>query len=292
MARHALILPLLAAALGAAKPAPAEGAAPGPLLVGISARLSPRESFAFYEPLLGYLGGKLGRRVEMIQFSTYEEMDSALERRDLDFAFLCSRSYVRDHAKFGVELLAAPQSHGRAFYYAVLIVPATSPARSLADLRGRRFAFTDPGSATGRLAPAYQVRREFGVSPEAFFSDVVYAGSHDGAIAEVNAGTVDGASVDSLVYEYLAARHPERVQHVRILAKSPPYGVPPVVANRRADPGVRRRVAEVLLGMHADPDGRRLLDAIRVERFIVPADADYDAVREMETRLAERGPPR
>ncbi|HSN13085.1 MAG TPA: phosphate/phosphite/phosphonate ABC transporter substrate-binding protein [Anaeromyxobacteraceae bacterium] len=277
-------LPLIAF-LGALA-APLDAASAEPLLVGIAARISPRESYAYYDRLLAYVGKKLGRHVEMVQFSTYDEMDTALERRDLDYAFICSGPYVRDHAKFGVELLAAPQSHGQPFYYAYVIVPAASPARTLADLRGKRFAFTDRKSNTGRLVPTYLVQREFGVSPESWFSSIGYLGSHDAAIDAVDAGTVDGASVDSLIFDYVAARNPGRVKNVRILMKSPPFGIPPVVVNRRADPAVRKHVRDVLLSMHSDPEGQRILDGIMVDRFIVPIDANYDAVREMESWLA------
>lgn len=268
-------------------PSAAGGSEP-PLLIGIGARISPRESFAYYDELLAFIGKKLGRRVEMVQYSTYDEMDSALERRDLDFAFICSGPYVRDHEKFGVELLAAPQAHGRAFYYAYVIVPAGSPAKGLGDLRGKRFAFTDPRSNTGRLVPTYLIARESRLAPEAFFSSVKFTGSHDGSIDDVNAGKVDGASVDSLIYDYVAVRYPARVKNVRILLKSPPYGIPPFVVNRKADPAVRRRLRAVLLDMHAHPEGKRILDGIMVERFVVPVDTDYNAVREMERWLAEQ----
>jgi phosphonate transport system substrate-binding protein len=266
----------------------ATGAAEPPLQIGIGARISPRESFAYYDELLAFIGKKLGRPVEMVQYTTYDEMDSALERRDLDFAFICSGPYVRDHDEFGVEILAAPQAHGRAFYYGYVIVPASSPAKGLADLRGKRFAFTDPRSNTGRLVPAYLVARESGLTPEAFFSSVKYTGSHDGSIDEVNTGRVDGASVDSLIYDFVAVRYPARARNVRVLVKSPPYGIPPFVVNRKADPALRKRLRAVLLDMHADPEGKRILDGIMVDRFVVPVDTDYNAVREMERWLAEQ----
>src|SRR5512133_3888850 len=260
--KHPTLAALSLVALLGAIVAPLDATAAEPLLIGVAARISPRESYAYYDRLLAYVGRKLGRQVEMVQFSTYDEMDTALERRDLDYAFICAGPYVRD--------------------------PAASPATTLADLRGKQFAFTDAKSNTGRLVPAYLVQREFGVRPESWFSSVRYLGSHDASIDAVNAGTVDGASVDSLIFDYVAARHPGRVKNVRILVKSPPFGIPPVVANRRADPAVRQRVRDALLSMHSDPEGRRILDGIMVDRFIVPVDSDYNAVREMESWLAEQ----
>lgn len=271
----ALMLAALVAPVGAT-------AAEPPLAIGVAAMISPRESASYYRELLAFVGEKLGRRVEMIQYSTYDEMDAALERRDLDFAFICSGPYVRNRAKFGAQLLAAPQAHGKPFYHAYVIVPASGPARALADLRGKRFAFTDPKSNTGRLVPTYLVAREFKVAPEAFFGKVELTGSHDRSIDAVNAGAVDGASVDSLIFDYVAKRSPARVANVRIILKSMPYGIPPFVVHPKADPKVRARVQQILLGMDADPAGRRILDGIMVDRFILPSDANYDAVREME----------
>lgn len=282
--RRALAILLMLFAVTPRGAAPAEPTLP----IGISAMISPRETFVTYGALLSYIGEKLGRRVEMVQYTTYEEMDSALERRDLDFAFICSGPYVRDRAKFGLELLAAPQAHGKPFYYAYVIVPANGPARSLADLRGKRFAFTDPLSNTGRLVPAYLVEREFGLPAERFFGSVKFTGSHDRSIDEVNAGTVDGSSVDSLIFDYVQAKTPAKAKNVRILVKSPPYGIPPFVANKGADRRLKGRIREILLQMHEDPRGKKILDGIAAERFIVPNDTNYDAVREMEGWLARR----
>jgi phosphonate transport system substrate-binding protein len=277
----ALLLAILIAPSGA-DPAPP----PAPALrIGIGARISPKESFHYYDALLTYVGRKLARRVDMVQYTTYAEVDAALERLDLDFAFICSGPYARDHAKFGAELLAAPQVGGAPFYYAYTLVPAKSPAKTLADLRGKTFAFTDPNSNTGRLVPAYTIAREFGQPPETFFGKVKFSWSHDASIDQVNAGVVDGASVDSLIYDYIAKRYPARVANVRILAKSIPFGIPPFVSTRASDPRVKKKLQEILLRMHEDPEGKKILDGIMIERFIVPKDSDYDAVRDMEAWL-------
>lgn len=286
------LAPLLIATL--LLPGGAAAADPPPALrIGIGARISPQESFSYYEAMLGWLGKRLGRKVELVQYTTYGEMDSALERLDVDFAFICAGPYVHDHAKFGAELLAAPQVHGAAFYYSYLLVPATSPAKALADLRGKRFAFTDPKSNTGRLVPAYLVARETGLKPEAFFGSTKYTWSHDRSIDEVNAGTVDGAAVDSLIFDFIAKRTPARVKNVRILLKSIPFGIPPFVSARAANPRVKQALREALLSMHLEPEGKRILDGMMVERFVVPLDASYDSIRDMERwieqQAAEKG---
>src|SRR6266536_3270506 len=235
---------LLAVAAGAV----AARAEEPPLKIGLAAMISPKETLIFYNGLLGYVGQKVGRKVEMVQFRTYDEMDVALEKRDLDIAFVCSGPYVRDHEKFGAELLVAPQSYGKPFYHAYIIVPAGSPAKSFADLKGKTFAFTDPKSNTGRMVPTFMVSKDFGAAPEKFFGSVKFTFSHDKSIQEVSKGAVDGASVDSLIYDYLAAKSPASTKGTRILAKSAPYGIPPVVVNPKMDPALKAKVKAALLG--------------------------------------------
>jgi phosphonate transport system substrate-binding protein len=261
-----------------------------PLKIGLAAMISPKETLIYYNGLLGYVGQKLGRKVELIQFRTYDEMDAALEKRDLDIAFVCSGPYVKDKDKFGAELLVAPQSYGKPFYHAYIIAPAGSPATKLADLKGKSFAFTDPKSNTGRIVPTYMVSKDFGAPPERFFSSVKYTYSHDKSIEEVSKGLVAGASVDSLIYDYLAAKSPATTRGTKIVAKSAPYGIPPVIVNPKIDPALRAKVKAAFLAMHEDAKGKAILDGIMVDKFIVPKDKDYDSVREMERWLAKNAP--
>jgi len=277
---------LLAVAAGAV----AARAEEPPLKIGLAAMISPKETIIYYNGLLGYVGQKLGRKVEMVQYRTYDEMDVALEKRELDIAFVCSGPYVRDHDKFGAELLVAPQSYGKPFYHAYIIAPAGSPAKTLTDLKGKTFAFTDPKSNTGRIVPTYMVSKEFGVAPEKFFSTVKFTFSHDKSIDEVGKGTVDGASVDSLIYDYLAAKSPATTRNTKVVAKSAPYGIPPVIVNPKMDAALKAKVKAALLAMHEDAKGKAILDGIMVDKFIVPKDKDYDSVREMERWLAKNAP--
>ncbi len=258
-----------------------------PLKIGLAAMISPKETLIYYNGILGYVGQKLGRKVEMVQYRTYDEMDAALEKRDLDIAFVCSGPYVRDREKFGVELLVAPQSYGKPFYHAYIIAPLDSKAKSLADLRGKTFAFTDPKSNTGKIVPTYMVGKEFNATPEQFFGSVKFTFSHDKSIEAVAKKEVEGASVDSLIYDYLAAKSPTYTKLTKILEKSPPYGIPPVVTTKATDAALKAKVKDAFLKMHQAPKGKAILSGIMVDKFIVPKDKDYDSVREMEKWLAK-----
>lgn len=258
------------------------------LKIGVAAMISPKETNKYYADMVNYIGEKIGKKVEMVQRENYAEMDGLLEKGEVNVAFICSGPYVKNHEKFGVELLVAPQSYGKPFYHAYIIAHKDSDINSLNDLRGKRFAFTDPKSNTGKLVPTFMVAKKFNTTPEKFFSEVIYTRSHDRSIEAVAKKLVDGASVDSLIYDYAAKKNPVYTSLTKIIEKSPPYGIPPVVVTKRTDPKLKEALRQAFLDMHKDPKGKAILDNIMVDKFIIPKDSDYNSVREMEKFISTR----
>ncbi|MGC8491346.1 MAG: phosphate/phosphite/phosphonate ABC transporter substrate-binding protein [Syntrophobacteraceae bacterium] len=265
---------------------PSNGTTGQPTLkVAVGAMVSPRKTFVYYRQLLDYLGSKLGRHIELVQRKTYEEVNELFCKKRIDLAFICSGPYVAGKDKCGFELLVAPEVHGRHFYYSYLIVNKNSPFKGIDDLKGRVFAFSDPDSLTGKLAPAYWLSRMH-ERPQTFFRKVVYTYSHDNSILAVAKGLVDGAAVDGLVWDYYQRTDPALTSATRIVCKWGPYGIPPLVASRTISPDLKERVQKVLLTMNEDPWGRQILKNLLIDRFIIPEDKWYDSVRVLERRVS------
>jgi phosphonate transport system substrate-binding protein len=265
----------------------AAASAAEPVKIGVAAMISPKETVKFYKQMIDYVGTRLGRPVEMVQKENYDEMDSLLEKNELSIAFVCAGPYVKNRAKFGAELLVAPQSYGQPFYHAYIIVHKDSPIKDLAGLKGKKFAFTDPKSNTGKLVPTYMIAKDFNAVPEAFFGEVTYTRSHDKSVEAVAKKFVDGASIDSLIYDYAAKKNPVFTSETKIIRKSPPYGIPPVIVRKDIDPALRNKIRDIFLNMHKDRTGKAILEGIMVDKFIVPKDGDYDSVREMADWVAK-----
>lgn len=249
-----------------------------PLRVSVAAVVSPQGTLESYQPLLDYLSHQLDRPVELVQRQTYAETNTLIEENAVDIAFVCTSAYIEGYDTFGMELLAAPQVNGTASYQSVLIVPASSSARDMADLAGVVFAFTDPISFSGRVYPTYLVQ-QLGSTPEDFFGRTFFTYNHDNAIRAVANGIADGAAVDSLVYDFAIQRDPELATQVRVIHRSPAFGIPPVVINPNARPQLKAVLQELLLNMAFDPEGQAALAALGVEEFVVIEDDTYNSVR-------------
>lgn len=257
-----------------------EGHSAVPLRIAVAAVISPEGTVQSYSPLLQYLEEKLDRPVELIQRKTYLEVNDLIEHGEVDIAFVCTSAYVEGHDTFGMELLAAPQVNGKTVYNSVLLVPTSSNAQSMADMRGKVFAFTDPISLSGRVYPTYLVH-ELGFTPEEFFARTFFTYSHDEAIRAVASGVADGAAVDSLVYEFAIARDPSLKDKIRVIHRSPEFGIPPVVISPFTRPQVKADIQALLFAMSNDPNAENALESIGVESFVLIDDSAYDGVREL-----------
>lgn len=266
-------------------------ASTAPLRIAVASVLSPRETFRSYQDLVTYLGRRAGRTTEFIQRPTYGEINTLVRSGKADVAFICTLAYVEGRREFGMELLATPVVRGYPEYYSNLIVSAESRARSLADLQGSVFAFTDPLSNSGWLAPTYQLWLA-GQAPEAFFQRVIYTYSHDNSIRAVADGLVGGAGVDSLVYDSSVNRKPELKRRLRVIDRFGPFATPPVVVNPGLSTERKAALQTVLLGMHQDPEGQRILQDLDIDRFMVLDDQAYDSVRAMRDALQATGQAR
>ncbi len=244
------------------------------LRVAVGTFVSPESTYASYARLADMLAAGVSRRAELVQRESYEQVNRLLLDGEVDVALICTGAYIpiRDR----VRLLAVPVFAGHATYYSVVIAHRPGPI-SLAELRGKRFAFTDPLSNPGRPYPPLLLPSQFQSPPRMFFATLVSTGHHDGSIREVADGAVDGAAVDSLVLGAYLRDPPQRATDLVELHRSPPFGAPPFVARLGLPADLVESIRKLLLALHEDPAGREHLSKIGVERFEPSGDYQFAA---------------
>lgn len=269
------------------KPLPNAPAPPNatPLRIGMGAMITPKEGYVYYQRLQGYIQKKLGRPVQLVDRENYDEMNDLLESGGVDIAFVCAGPYVEGNAKFHLELLAMPLVKGRPLYYSYILVHKDSPINSLQELRGKVFAFTDPKSNSGKLVPTYMLAK-MKETPEKFFSRIEFTYGHDKSIKAIADKIVDGAAVDSLIWEYTALKRPELTSQTKIIEKSAPYGIPPLVVRSGLDPEIKKKLKKILLEAADDPEGKEILKGMMIDAFVAGDDKNYDSIRAMNDWVA------
>lgn len=248
-------------------------AQPQVLRFGSYASERPSEELRKLEPLQKYLEKSLNAqglavRVDLRIYATYEEGINAIALGDIDFSRLGPVSYVVAKQKTpGLVLLASEAHDGEKRFPAVIVVSKDSPIKSVADLRGKRFAFGDPSSTSGRYLPqAEMVKAGITWKDLAAFE---YLGRHDKVVFAVASGRFDAGATNQNTFEKYA-----EAKHLRELVRypSPTHAW---VARSKLDPALVKGLRKALLEM-TDP---RLQELIDRNGFSASTDAEYDDLR-------------
>lgn len=245
------------------------------IYVAISTMISPVETFNLYKDLIDYISSKLGVPIEFKQRKTYSEVNNLLKENKLDFAFICTGAYLEARNKMPIEILVVPVVEGKPYYQAYVIVNDESNINSIDELQGKSFAFTDPLSNTG-YDYIINILKDRRTNPEKFFSKTIFTYAHDYSIQAVKRKIVDGATVDGLVYEYLKHFQPEKVEGIKIINKSRDFGIPPFVVQKNLDPKLKLELKNIMITMHQDSEGKKLLNKIMIDKFIEADDSLYN----------------
>src|SRR5437660_11328613 len=94
-------------------------------------------------------------------------------------------------------------------YKSQILVRTDSGINSLADLKGKKFAFVDALSASGYVYPTLVVKNKTGQEPKTFFSQTIFAGGHPQAALAVYNKQVDGAATFIDARDSLVAANPD-----------------------------------------------------------------------------------
>lgn len=256
------------------------------LNVAVSAMISPKETFSYYQELLNYLSDKIGYKIDIRQRKTYQEVNDMLKNGHLDLAFICSGAYVRAIKEFPLEILAVPVVNGEPIYYAYVIVHKDSEFNRVRDLQGRAFAFTDPLSNTGHLYMVDLLKR-LNTTPESFFDHYIFTYAHDYSMLAVSSKLVDGACVESLIFHYLEEHRPELTADLKIIKRSNGFGIPPVVVPGNLPMDKKEIFRKAFLSMHDDSTGQAVLRKINIQRFETPDLTNYEPIKEMLRRVEQ-----
>ena len=247
---------------------------PHKLVVGLLPGESAPTVMRLNEPLRAYLEKRLGLPVELVVGANYAATGEALRFGRLDIAYLGPVTYILRARSAKLEPFARPSHEvvGPTFQ-AVIIVPADSPAKTLADLKGGEIAFGDPASTSGTWVPRYQLLDAGLVSGRDYTLRVL--GAHDAVALAVANQKVAAGGLSMPIYNRLLKEGKIDAKAVRVLAESP--AIPEYMWTFREglDPAFREEIRKAFIIVD-DPEA---LKVFRAEAFIPAVDSDVDRVR-------------
>ena len=258
---------------------------PSKLVVGLLPGESAPTVMRLNEPLRQYLEKRLGIPVELSVGANYAATGEALRFGRLDIAYLGPVTYILQSRRAKLEPFARP-SHAVAgpTFQAVIIVPKDSPAKTLADLKGKEIAFGDPASTSGTWVPRYQLVEAGLVSGRDYTLRVL--GAHDAVALAVANKKVAAGGLSMPIYNRLLKEGKIDANAVRVLAASP--AIPEYMWTFREgiDPAFKEEIRKAFIGVTDEG----ALGVFRAEAFIPAVDADVNLVRNWIEAIRKENP--
>jgi phosphonate transport system substrate-binding protein len=170
-------------------------------------------------------------------------------------------------------------------YWASLVTWPGSGIKTVADIRGHSFAFSDPASTSGHLFPAYGLRKA-GLDPDKDIKPI-YAGSHTSSFEALYNHKVDAGELNSEQLQSAMQRGHYKDGDVVFLWKSDPIPTDPITVRGDLPPAFKARLTEVLqtLDLSSLPEADRKIMGLSGTRFVPQTDGAYNGIRDLVKTL-------
>jgi phosphonate transport system substrate-binding protein len=289
MIRQLILLVLaLCSQQAAAAPEPCDD--PKPLRFSLVPRTELGKLLDEYRPLLDHLEKTLGRKVAVIQPSSYSTVIEGLLAGSIDLASMGPASYAlaknRDPSLMpfvtwtmqGGTFVKA----GAHYYNSLLIAKQGGNLNDIASLKGRSIGLIDPASTSGAVIPREEFGRLVGKRLEDYFGQLTYSGSHDRSIEAVRKGYTDAAFVASEHLDEAIRRGRVEARELKVLWQSKPIPHDPFVYRGKLCAPLKEKIRQVFLT--DSPEIRRVLANLKADRFISVTDQDYRELQDVMSR--------
>ena len=236
------------------------------------------EAAGRWRALLTAIVAASGISVDVIEHPAPAPLEDLWRRTDQGAVFMCGLPFSRSVPQ--PVLMAAPvpspaEYGGEPRYWSELVVRRDSGYRSVSDTFGGRLALTVPGSQSGCVAALsffMSAERE----PPLFAEVIAPTVTPLGALSAVVRGDADIAPIDSYAFALLGWYRPDLAEQVRIVGRTTPTPIPPLVASQAG----LEALQSAFLEAHRIAPMRALMHDLLLQRFARPAAASYLVLEE------------
>jgi ABC-type phosphate/phosphonate transport system substrate-binding protein len=232
---------------------------------------------ARWRALLSAVIEHAGLDIRLLDHRAPAPIEELWQRSDMAAVFMCGLPFSRFKPR--PELIAAPvpsppDFRGLPQYWSELAVRKDGPLQTIEDTFGGRIALTVPDSQSGCLAALRFLMNRTDRFP--LYQEVIAPRvTPVGALTAVVDGEAEVAPIDAYAYCLLQKYRPDLTLQVRIVARTAPTPIPPLVASRTG----LERLRAAFLEAHQFVSIQPLMADLLLERFVHPDPGSYDALR-------------
>jgi phosphonate transport system substrate-binding protein len=275
--RNAIFVPaILFLAFGSISRAPAQTAGKfegKTITLGLVAETNQKEVEQHFQEFARYLAAKLssGTKIEgrVVAVPTQSRLATLLSERKVDFYLESPHPTYLINSVYGAgKLLLRRWKGGMADYHTLIFTKRDGPTKRLEDLPGKMIAFEDPESTSGHFLPKlFLTKKGFKLTAKPQIEAKVGGGEIGYIFALTQDKLMDlvftgQAAAGAFSNDDYAALDDKKKSQFAILAETASLPRHLVSVRRMLPAGSVARLRAVLLSMHEDPEGRRILKDI------------------------------
>jgi phosphonate transport system substrate-binding protein len=240
---------------------------------------APTELLRKFAPLGKYLEAEIGMSVEFFPVTDYAAVVEGLAAKKLDLAWLGGFTFVQARNKTGNAIPIVQRAEDEKFT-SRFITAQDSGINSLADLKGKTFAFGSVSSTSGHLMPRYFLLQA-AIDPDKDFKSVAFSGAHDATAAWVESGRVQAGVLNASVWDRLVEQKKVDLSKVKVFATTPPYYDYNWTVRGDLDPNLVKKLAAAFLKLDpSNPAHKEILQLQRASRFIPTKPENYKGIED------------
>ncbi len=244
------------------------------LKFGLLPRLSEKEMVDGFTPLAKYLEKELGAKITIVVPKDFDTWTKDAKAGAYDIAYTNPYLYVvvKKDVKIAEPLVIASEPEIGKNLYGTIIVKKDSPIKSIADLKGKTVAATDPGSAGAYLVQMLMLQKA-GLKKDDV--KLIFEKKRDPVADAVLAGKADAGFVRDDDVEKLKAG----ADKFRKLGTSDPIPNWPIFIAKKMDPAISAKLKAALLKLK--PGGLqsiKILAPARIDGFVPTTDKDFNVM--------------
>lgn len=244
-------------------------------LMGIFPYLSPRQLEKAYSPIAADFSNTIHKKVLFRTSSTYKKFMSNLDKQEYDIVFVQPFDYVEIADKYGFRPLVARNKP----LPAILVVKPESSFSKVTDLRNKTISLPPPVAAMSYLIKDYLKKN--GLNPDKDVT-IVHHRSHASCMRSVILGKAQACGTAGPALRFFQSKMKVKLN---VIAKT--KGIPSTLfaTHPRVTEEERKKLLNHISTWPDTEEGKKLLKAVKVEKFIPIENEAYDGVRVMSKKF-------
>jgi phosphonate transport system substrate-binding protein len=243
---------------------------------GIHPLHNPKYLFEVYQPLVDYINANLKDvEIKLEASRNYDVYNQKLFSREFDFALPNPYQTIKA-LEVGYKVFAKMADDEN--FRGIILARKDSEIKDFSDVKGKKISYPASTALAATMLPQYFLY-ENGIDVNKDIENI-YVGSQESSIMNVYLKTTDFAATWPPPWEAFIKQRPEIATEVEIIWETNNLPNNSLIVRDNVSPELTKEISKLLVELHLNKDGKKILEKIHLSRFEVANEDTYKVVKD------------